>query len=427
MESAGTRLPPRAVPGPNPVTTTGPAVVRIELSLKSLLIVLALLAGLWLLLHVVPALMVLVMAMMLTGALHPLVTWLERRKVGRVFAISTVFGAGAVLTLALLVFTVPTLVAQVKSLVGHEPQIREAIAGYLDRSHHTAAMAESIRNTRFLELLKSSTTTLLTMSTQVIEIIAYVIAAVFLAFYMMLDRDRLRGALYAVVPRSHHIRLARVLLNLGSIVGGYIRGQLLTCALMGGFILVLLLACGVPNALAIAVFGGVMDLLPYIGIVLTMGPAVLAAAGEGPAIAGIVFALMLAYEELESRVLIPLVYGRALRLPSSVVFFSLILGTTLAGIIGALLALPLAAAALMLVEELRVELPGEAVTPADIAQRREDNRGEQEYERRAEHMPAAQAAAIAVKISGDRKLEEAGVAKEQGATGQANSPTDGTA
>ena len=95
--------------------------------------------------------------------------------------------------------------------------------------------------------------------------------------------------------------------------------------------------------------------------------------------------------------------------------------------IGALLALPLAAAALMLVEELRVELPGEAVTPADIAQRREDNRGEQEYERRAEHMPAAQAAAIAVKISGDRKLEEAGVAKEQGATGQANSPTDGTA
>ena len=67
MESAGTRLPPRAVPGPNPVTTTGPAVVRIELSLKSLLIVLALLAGLWLLLHVVPALMVLVMAMMLTG------------------------------------------------------------------------------------------------------------------------------------------------------------------------------------------------------------------------------------------------------------------------------------------------------------------------------------------------------------------------
>jgi predicted PurR-regulated permease PerM len=216
----------------------------------------------------------------------------------------------------------------------------------------------------------------------------------------------LRGALYAVVPRSHHIRLSRILLSLGTIVGGYIRGQVLTCVLMGAFIFVLLLSCGVPNALAIAVFGGVMDLLPYIGIFLTMGPAVLAAWGQGPVIAGTVFLLMLAYEELESRVLVPVVYGRALRLPSSVVLFSLIMGTALAGLVGALLALPMAAAVLMLVEELRVELPGEAVQPADLAQQQADDRGELDYERRAEGMPAGQAAAIAVEITGERKKAE---------------------
>ena len=127
---------------------------------------------------------------------------------------------------------------------------------------------------------------------------------------------------------------------------------------MGAFIFLVLLACGVPSALALAVFGGFMDLLPYIGIFLTVGPVVLAAATQGTTTAIVVFILMLAYEELESRVLVPLVYGRSLRLPSSVVFFSLILGTALAGIIGALLALPMAAAVLMLVEELRVELPG---------------------------------------------------------------------
>jgi predicted PurR-regulated permease PerM len=211
-------------------------------------------------------------------------------------------------------------------------------------------------------------------------------------------------------------------------VGGYIRGQVLTCALMGGFILVLLLACGVPNALAIAVFGGIMDLLPYIGIFLTMAPAVLAAALQGPAVAVIVFVLMLAYEELESRVLVPLVYGRALRLPSSVVLFSLILGTTLAGIIGALLALPLAAAVLMLVEELRMELPGETLQPEDIAQQREDNRGEREYERRAESLPAEQAAAVAVEISGERKREEGKAEVDQAvAAGKAGDPPDAPA
>jgi putative heme transporter len=144
---------------------------------------------------------------------------------------------------------------------------------------------------------------------------------------------------------------------------------------------------------------------------------VLAAAGQGPAVAGVVFALMLAYEELESRVLVPLVYGRAMRLPSSVVFFSLILGTILGGIVGALLALPLAAAGLMLVEELRVELPGETVQPEDLAQQRADNRGEREYLRRAESMTAEAAAAIAVEISGTRQKVEGAIEKAQAAAG----------
>lgn len=305
-----------------------------------------------------------------------------------------------------MTLTVPTVVEQMKTLVDNEPEIRETVARYLDQSRFTANLADDLRQVHYAELLHSSKTTLLTVSTRMFEIVAYGLAAVFLAFYMMLDRDRLRGALFAVVPRAHHIRLSRILINLGTIVGGYIRGQVLTCVLMGGFILVLLLAFRVPNALAIAVFGGVMDLLPYIGIFLTMGPAVLAAAAKGPAVAGCVFALMLAYEELESRVLVPLVYGRALRLPSSVVFFSLLLGTTLAGIVGALLALPVAAAVLMLVEELRIELPGETMQPEDVEQRRQDHHTEREYELRAESMPAERAAAIAVEISGERKKAE---------------------
>jgi len=116
--------------------------------------------------------------------------------------------------------------------------------------------------------------------------------------------------------------------------------------------------------------------------------------------------LMLIYEEFESRVLVPVVYGRALRLPSSVVLFSLIAGATLLGIIGALLALPVAAAILMLIDELRVELPGETEQAKDTEMRKKDERGEIEYERRTEGMPAEEAAAIAVEMSGDRKRSE---------------------
>jgi predicted PurR-regulated permease PerM len=196
------------------------------------------------------------------------------------------------------------------------------------------------------------------------------------------------------------------MLNLETIVGGYIRGQVITSAFMAIFVFILLKLCDVPSALAIAVFAGVADVLPYIGALLSVGAAVAAALSRGPDIIIIVLVLMLAYETFESRVLIPGIYGRALRLPSSVILFSLLTGGVLMGLVGALLALPVAAAVLMLIEELRVELPGQQEQAVDVEIRERDDRGEEEYERRAEGMPAEQAAAIAVEISADRHRED---------------------
>jgi hypothetical protein len=116
--------------------------------------------------------------------------------------------------------------------------------------------------------------------------------------------------------------------------------------------------------------------------------------------------MMLAYEEFESRVLIPRIYGHELRLASSVVFFALLAGGTLMGLLGALLALPVAATIMMILEELRVEFPGQQEQPADTELRARDDLGEAEYERRTEGVGAEEAAAIAVEISVDRRHEE---------------------
>jgi predicted PurR-regulated permease PerM len=76
--------------------------------------------------------------------------------------------------------------------------------------------------------------------------------------------------------------MARVRLILETIVGGYIRGQALTCALMASLTWILLTACRVPNALALAMFAGVADLLPpYVGAMLAVAPAALVASMQG--------------------------------------------------------------------------------------------------------------------------------------------------
>jgi hypothetical protein len=88
------------------------------------------------------------------------------------------------------------------------------------------------------------------------------------------------------------------------------------------------------------------------------------------------------------------------------VMVALLAGGTLMGILGVLLALPVAATVVMLIEELRVELPGEQEQVVDTQVREADDRAEEEYERRTEGVGAEQAAAIAVEISRDRREEE---------------------
>lgn len=380
--------------------------IRIELSPRTLVILVLLVPGLWMLNQLLPVILVLVAALIIVGTISPAVRWLEERRMRRGLGIAIVFTGLVVATVLVITMTIPSLFAQATNLLGQEPALRARVADWLAGSNLTSPLAELLRNLRFGDLVTVTASDAIEFSRRFAAIFAYIMSSVFLALYIMIDRDRLRGGLFLVVPMSHHIRLSRVMLNLETIVGGYIRGQVITSALIAIFVFCLLTACGVANALAIAVFAGVADVLPYIGGLLSVGAAVAAALSRSPVVIIVVLLLMLAYEELESRVIIPRVYGHALRLPSSVILFSLLAGAVLSGIPGALLSLPVAAAVLMLIEELRVELPGQLEQAEDVEIRERDDRGEEEYERRAEGMPAEQAAAIAVEISTDRHKEE---------------------
>jgi putative heme transporter len=388
-----------------PIPTTR-RIVRFELAPQTMIIVGLIIIGVGLLVRLVPVLLVTVAALMIVGALNPLVAALERRKVPRLGAIGLVFGTAVALIALGASITAPALLAQLRALAAHEPEIRGRVVEYLTRSPLTQNLANELRDVQYGALLKDSKDTLLSASVRAVEIAAYAGAAIFLALYIMIDRDRLRAGLFTIVPRAHHVRFSRVLVNLETIVGGYIRGQVITCVLIGFFIFGLLMVCHVPDALALAVLGAVLDVLPYIGALLTIAPVVIASYAVGPGIALTVLVLLGLYEEFESRVLVPLIYGRALRLPASVVFLSLLAGGVLDGIVGALLALPVASAVLMLIHELRVELPGETEQPEDVVVRKKDQREEREYEQRTEAAPVTEASAIAVEIARERKAEE---------------------
>ena len=387
-------------------------VIRIEFAPRTLVILILLIPGLWVLSRLLPVLMVLVAALIIVGTVSPAVSWLEDRRMRRGLGIAIVFTGLLLATALFITMTIPALVAQATSLVDQEPLLRERLADWLENFRLTSTLADVVRALRIGDLVTVSVSTALEFSGDVVAVVAYILSSVFLALYIMIDRDRLRGGLFLLVPISHHLRLSRIMLGLETIVGGYIRGQVITSACMTLFVFILLTACDAPNALAIAIFAGVADVLPYIGSLLALVAVLAAVITQGIGVISIVLVSMLAYEEVENRLIVPGVYGRALRLPSSAIFFALLAGAVLAGIPGALLSLPVAAALLMLIEELRVELPGKQEQAVDVQVKERDEQGEAEYERRAEGMPAEQAAAIAVEIATDRHKEESAQPEE---------------
>ncbi len=400
--------PDPEVEPPHPSTSTPRRTIRIEVSLKSVVLLGASIFAVWLLRQLFDVVLVVVVALMLVGTMAPIIEWLERKGLARGRAIVVAY-AGLILGMgAFGIVTVPSLLSQLGSILRRLPEIEQKTGDVLSQWAVTEPLANSIRSGGSRALADRAAPFVLSYSKTAFETLAYAATTLFLSLYLIIDRDRMKGALFVLVPRKHHVALARILLNLETIVGGYMRGQLITSVMMAAFTFVILTIARVPNAIALATFAGLTDVLPYIGAILACGPATMASYSRGVPTMLFVFAALVVYQECESRFIVPRIYGQVLRLPSSIVMIALLVGGTLMGVVGALLALPLAAGIRMVVEELRLQLPGQALP--DVRTAAQDRSANRSYARRARGEPVIEAAAIATEIAVERleQDEEAG-------------------
>ena len=390
--------------------------IRIELSLRSVFSIIAIVAGLWLLALLWQVILLVVVALVLAGTLSPVVDGLEKRGLKRPAALGLVGVAMAFAVAGLGFLVIPAMIAQVTDFIRMAPLLQERLAEVAATYVPMLGLADQIRASqpaRYLEPIRESG---LAYAGTAVELVAYGITAVVLAFYIIADRERVTGFIYALIPREYHLRAARIMLDMETIVGGYMRGQALTSLFMGVFTFVVLTVLGVPNALALAVFAAVADLIPFIGGILATIPAVLAALTVGVVPAVIVWLALTVYQEFENRYLIPRIYGETLRLSPVAVTIALLVGGKLLGIAGALLALPIAAGIRVAVEDLRIELPGEQ--PGEAAQRARDEQAEAHFAAQAEGSSAVEAAVVATAIA--EELQE----EEKATTGTAEVPAE---
>src|SRR5256714_3597409 len=388
-----------------PLVPNNTTVVRWEIAPRSIVWVLATIVGVWLFLQLRAIVLLLTVALVFAGTFNPLVEWMERRGIKRIYALTLVFLALLVVTSLLIFLTVPPLLEQLAQVVHDAPRHREQLIALLQQRDATAPLARALQHAGIEQTLAHLETFLVGYTGRAVMALGWAVTTLFLSFYLLADGKRTQGAVYAIVPRNYHMRLARILQNLETIVGGYMRGQLITSAAIGVFTYLLLVICNVPNALSLALCAAVVDVIPFIGGLLATAPAVLVALTRGLPTAVVVLVALFIYQEVESRVLIPKVYGRLLRLSSTTIVLALLAGAILLGVIGALLALPIAAGLQMMLHELRVELPGD--DSDDRLANARDAKTEATYERISAGASAPDAGRIAKNLAHDIRAADA--------------------
>jgi predicted PurR-regulated permease PerM len=385
--------------------------VRIEVAPMTIAWIIAAVAGLWLLYKLWIVVLLLVNALVLVGMFNPVIEWMEARKVKRMHALFLLVLALSLGSALAIFLTVPSMIDQTTTIIQELPGQRLKLIAILGKHTLTSPLARTMKESNNDQVLARLQTHAVGYWSGAIAAIGYGVTTFFLAFYLLGDGKRTQGALYALVPRDYHMRLARIIHNLEEIVGGYMRGQLITSAALAAFVFLLLTACKVPNALALALFAAIVDVLPFVGGLMAAIPVVLTALGQGQTTGLVVMILMFIYQEFENKVLVPKVYGKALRLSPAAVVLALIAGGLLLGMMGALLALPIAAGLQMIIEELGVEMPGD--DSDDPTARARDKETEAAYTLMSAGATAPEAGQIANDLAHDIRAADAWVAASQ--------------
>lgn len=383
-ESAGSRRRGRGAEGAKPgaAVTAGRAAVSVRTLVTASLIVLAIVATVFVIFRIFDLVLLFLIAVVFAEGIRPMVEWLERHRFPLALSIGIVYIgliAGLVVIITLLV---EPLVSQAQELASNLTQHQGDITNFISNLEHQLNISNNDLQSQAQNFIGQASNVLVTIGGYVVTVIVNFIIVLVIGFLWLTTSKRLKAFTVDLFPLHQQPLASSVIHEVGFRMGGYLRAVAINMVAVG---VATGLGCAIlqlPSPLLLGIFAGVTAAVPLVGPFLGVIPPVLLGFTISPTHAVVVLIVLLIIQLLDGNTVVPVVMNRVVALPPLAVVVALLIGGAIAGLVGALLAVPLASATQVLV--VRVLVPAihhsqgradtayaEAFTPATPALRNE--------------------------------------------------------
>jgi predicted PurR-regulated permease PerM len=294
------------------------------------------------------------LALFIAAGLDPVVSWLTRRRVPRGAAVVIVLLALVGVTGGFMAAAIPPLAAQTSNLISELPhyahilQNHNSELGRLNAKYHIQQHLSHLLATRSSALIGG----VLGAGTLVLDTLTSTLVVIALVVYFLAGLPQIKLFFYRLAPASRRTRVVLLGDDIFTKVGGFVLGNVVTSVIAGLGTYLWMLAFGIPYPILLGLFVALLDLIPVIGS--TIGGAIvsLVALTVSLPVAIATLAFYIGYRLFEDYVLTPRIMGGAVKVPAVVSVVAVLVGGALLGIIGALVAIPVAAALRLLLDEV---------------------------------------------------------------------------
>lgn len=301
-------------------------------------------------------LLVFVAAFLAIG-LDPAVTWLENKGMRRGFAVATIFIALFLILAGFIAAVIPPLVEQVTNFAQQLPDYVDNLAERNDR------IAEFVQNNDLADKLRESIGaapqeiggsfgTVVGVAGSVVGKIFNMLTVVVLTIYFSISLRRAHEGTLKLVPKTRRERTQQLMDPILEKIGSYIAGNVAVSVVAGTLSFLFFVIAGIPYPIALALWVAIADLIPLVGATIGMVPALIVAFFSSLPLGIATLVFFIVYQQVENYLIVPRVMTKAIDISPAAVLLAALIGGSLLGFVGALIALPFAAAVKLLAHEV---------------------------------------------------------------------------